>query len=98
MKLKVIVYSDKAIAVVGDTKSVKDQLKSIGGKFNPRLSCGAGWIFSKRKLDQVNALLDQVISDDQECSATAAMINAHEELAFEGKNPDTLMDRMFANF
>lgn len=42
-------YSDKAIAVRGDTKSHKDQLKTLGGRWNPKLKDGAGWIFPKTK-------------------------------------------------
>lgn len=51
--INIIDYSDKAFAVVGDTKAVKDQLKKMGGRFNPKLSCGAGWIFSNRVKDNV---------------------------------------------
>lgn len=53
----IIDYSDKAVALVGDTKAIKEQLKALGGRFNPRLSCGAGWIFSKRKENELKALL-----------------------------------------
>lgn len=53
----VVDYSEKAIAVTGDTRAISDQLKALGGRFNPRLSCGAGWIFSKRKEAEVRALL-----------------------------------------
>ena len=41
-RFQVIDYSEKAIAVVGDTREIKDKLKALGGRFNPRLSCGAG--------------------------------------------------------
>ena len=47
--LQIIDYSEKAIAVVGDTRAIKETLKTLGGKFNRQLSCGAGWIFSKTK-------------------------------------------------
>jgi len=44
-------YSPKAVAVFGDTKTIKDELKAMGGKFNARLTFNgeklAGWIFSK---------------------------------------------------
>lgn len=51
--LTVIDYSDKSIAVIGDTKAVKDRLKEMGGRFNAKLSCGPGWIFSKSKKDEI---------------------------------------------
>lgn len=44
-------YSTKAVAVFGDTKSIKDELKAMGGRFNSRLTFNgkklAGWIFPK---------------------------------------------------
>lgn len=55
--IQIIDYSEKAFAVVGDTKAVKDDLKKLGGRFNPKLSCGAGWIFSKKALSDVEAFL-----------------------------------------
>lgn len=55
--LQVINYSEKAVALVGDTKAIKDTLKAMGGKFNPRLSCGAGWIFSAKKRDDLQRLI-----------------------------------------
>lgn len=56
-EIQIVDYSAKAIAVIGDTKPIKDQLKEIGGKFNFRLSCGPGWIFSKKQLAEVQKLL-----------------------------------------
>ena len=47
--LKIIDYSEKAIAIVGETRAIKETLKTLGGRFNSHLSCGAGWIFSKAK-------------------------------------------------
>ena len=47
--LQIIDYSEKAIAIVGETRAIKETLKTLGGRFNSHLSCGAGWIFSKTK-------------------------------------------------
>ena len=59
--LEIIDYSEKAIAVFGDTKAIKEQLKELGGRFNLYLSYKdgkrAGWIFSKRQADKVKTLL-----------------------------------------
>lgn len=58
---EIVEYSEKSIAVFGDTKSIKDELKALGGKFNPALKNNgekrAGWIFSKKQADKVRALL-----------------------------------------
>lgn len=48
--IQVVVYSDRALAVVGDTKPLKERLKELRGRFNARLTVNgmqrAGWIFS----------------------------------------------------
>lgn len=56
--VQIIDYSEKAIAIVGDTKAIKDTLKTLGGRFNAHLTCGAGWIFSKSKEDAIKAALN----------------------------------------
>ena len=56
--VQIVDYSEKAFAVVGDTKTIKDDLKRLGGRFNPKLTCGAGWIFSKKVLDEVQKYLN----------------------------------------
>ena len=63
---EIIDYSEKSIAVIGDTKNIKESLKEIGGVFNPRLRCGAGWIFSKKKM----AELEEILGDDGVVTAT----------------------------
>lgn len=56
--LQIVNYSEKSIAVIGDTREIKDQLKQMGGSFNSRLSCGAGWIFSAKKRADVENLIN----------------------------------------
>ena len=53
--IQIVNYSEKAIAVIGDTRTIKDTLKAIGGRFNAHLTCGAGWIFSKSKEATIRA-------------------------------------------
>ena len=54
---KLVEYSDKSLAVFGDTKPIKEELKAMGGKFNSRLTFNgdrlAGWIFTKSKEKQL---------------------------------------------
>lgn len=47
--LSIIEYSDKSVALIGETKSIKDRLKAMGGVFNGKLKCGPGWIFHKNR-------------------------------------------------
>ena len=54
-------YSEKAVALFGDTKPIKDALHDLGGRFNGRLTyrgekC-AGWVFPKAKEMQVRELI-----------------------------------------
>lgn len=55
-KINIIDYSDKAIVVVGNTKPIKDILKSFGGRFNAKLTCGAGWVFSKKQKESLEVI------------------------------------------
>lgn len=57
--VRIVDYSEKAIAVYGDTRQIKDELKELGGRFNPRLKDGPGWIFPKGKRDAVSFLVNQ---------------------------------------
>ena len=58
----IVDYSEKAIAVFGDTRAIKDDLKALGGRFNPKLTHDnekkAGWIFSKSREEEVCNLLN----------------------------------------
>lgn len=56
-RIQIIDYSEKSFAVIGETKPIKEDLKKLGGNFNYYLSCGAGWIFSKKRLEEVKSYL-----------------------------------------
>ena len=66
--LEIVDYSEKAVAVFGDTKAIKDELKSIGGKFNPRLNYNggkrAGWVFPKSKLGELDKFIHDTGTND----------------------------------
>jgi hypothetical protein len=60
----IVDYTEKAIAVFGDTKIIKEHLAGLGGKFNPSLKGDnddkrAGWIFPKTKRSEVQSLLEK---------------------------------------
>lgn len=57
--VQIIEYSEKAIAVIGDTKPIKDKLRDLKGSFNFRLTCGPGWIFPKTRLEEVRLALSE---------------------------------------
>lgn len=86
--LEIVDYSEKAIAVFGDTKAIKEQLKELGGRFNPSLNYNgekrAGWIFSKKEADKVKELISPT-----ELPALPEEIYI-PELAEETKQPEKL--------
>ena len=58
--LEIVDYSEKAVAVFGETMEIKEQLKALGGKFNPSLRYGngkrAGWVFPKSRREELERL------------------------------------------
>lgn len=62
LSFEIVDYSEKAIALFGDTKEIKDLLKAMGGKFNPRLTHNgekqAGWVFSKTKRMELQNIIN----------------------------------------
>lgn len=92
--LEMVDYSDKAIAVFGDTKAIKEQLKELGGRFNPSLNYNgekrAGWIFSKKKADEVrNLMASEKVEAVEELPAPSEEIYI-PELEEETKQPEKL--------
>jgi hypothetical protein len=73
--VNIVNYSEKSFAVTGDTKPLRHGLKKLGGCFNGRLSCGAGWIFSNKKREAVEAFLASHAST----TATPAANNGNDD-------------------
>ena len=60
-RVEIVEYSAKSIAVFGDTKPLRDTLRDLNGLFRAYLThdgtrC-AGWIFSKRREQEVRSAL-----------------------------------------
>lgn len=55
----------KGYVVLGDTKSVKEDLKLLGCRYSPFLECGPGWIVHSSKLDDVQKFVEGVVSGKQ---------------------------------
>lgn len=58
----IVDYSEKAVAIFGDTKAIKEQLSALSGRFNKYLTLNgrkcAGWIFQKSKEDDLRKLVN----------------------------------------
>ncbi|WP_065218473.1 MULTISPECIES: LPD29 domain-containing protein [Butyricimonas] len=67
--IEIIDYSEKAVAVFGNTKAIKEDLKQLGGRFNPALKYDggkrAGWVFSKSKREALVSLLKGIDMDEK---------------------------------
>ena len=57
-------YTDKSVAVYGDTKPIKEELKALGGKYNKNLTGGPGWIFPKNKEKSVQRYINIAMATD----------------------------------
>jgi len=61
LNLEIVEYSEKAIAVFGDTKPIKDVLKDLNGLFRANLTHNgerrAGWIYSRKQEQKVRETL-----------------------------------------
>ena len=57
--LHVLDYTERSIAVIGSgTIDHSIALQKLGGKFNPNLRCGSGWIFSKTRKESVEKYIE----------------------------------------
>ncbi len=58
----IVDYSEKAVAIFGDTRAIKEQLSALGGRFNMYLTLKgkkcAGWIFQKSKESELRQLVN----------------------------------------
>jgi hypothetical protein len=63
-KIKLVQYSDRAFALFGDTKPVKDKLMELGARFNRYLKQDGincpGWIFSNKSKEQVTNFINSL--------------------------------------
>jgi len=66
MKIYIVDYSERAIAVFGESKPYKTFLTELGGKYNSSLTHNsekkAGWIFPKGKRNVVEKLINDIDS------------------------------------
>jgi hypothetical protein len=57
-------YTEKSVAVFGDTKPFSEKLKELGGRYNPNLTLNGektpGWIFSNKKKEELQELTEKI--------------------------------------
>ena len=60
LNVSIVDYSERAVAIVGDTIKIKDILRELGCRYNKFLSCGAGWVTSKRNVETIKSELSKL--------------------------------------
>ncbi len=59
--IKIVEYSPQSIVMVGDTFTLKDKIKELGGTFSKSLTVEGnkvpGWVFPKAKKEEIEAFL-----------------------------------------
>lgn len=71
-KFLIVDYSDKAFVIPDPRGSVfAEEFTIIGGKYNTRLTCGCGWVFSKKKhMKQILQMYANYGLTDMVCSVS----------------------------
>lgn len=89
--IRIVDYSEKAIAVYGDTRQFADTFKTFGGYFNARLKEGPGWVFSKKRRTEIENLLAPYSTNQSASRKTDAESgNLFSSVGME--NPDSRTD------
>lgn len=76
-------YSEKSFVLRGDTRTYKEDIKKLGGKWSPKLQDGAGWIFPKTKQDIVGKWIN-----------TGELEINGEYIQYQGTQKGTIEDQM----
>jgi 4-hydroxy-3-methylbut-2-enyl diphosphate reductase IspH len=97
-KVQLVQYSEKAIAVFGDTKPYINELKELGGKFNPALTrdnekC-PGWIYPKKTQDAVQELVTRINAGIVKGSETSSSSKSYEKPVVDAKIFMALVSRV----
>ena len=82
-------YSEKAIVVIGNTRPFADVLRANGGRFNARLSCGAGWIFQATKRDCIIEALKAAGATVRESDTVPARNSGNSSNSSNRRNSST---------
>jgi hypothetical protein len=85
--MEIIEYTEKSIVVFGEeTRNKVSEMKTLGGRFNPKLTHPvtkekfAGWIFSKKKKEQVENLVNGI-------PPTQVLNSPHTKLVIKKSQP-----------
>jgi hypothetical protein len=91
-KLYIEDYSEKSIVVRGtETKTHKEGLKNLGGKYNMNLKGQPGWVFPKTKSQSVQAFISNCLENNVNTNQTTLSKN----ISTKNKLLDELLHKCF---
>ena len=91
-KLFIEDYSEKSIVVRGtETKTHKEGLKNLGGKYNMNLKGQPGWVFPKTKLQSVQTFINNCLENNTNTNQTTLSKN----ISSKNKLLDELLHKCF---
>jgi len=93
--MDIVDYTEKSFVLCGDTKIHKNILMEMGGKWNPNLKVGAGWIFSNKKKDCVLEWMNTIEKTPQ------VNLNSLQSTKIESsfiKKVDTISEEIISEF
>jgi len=93
--VKLFHYSAKSIAMVSDEvfgKRFAKYFKEIGGRFNPRLSVGSGWIFKLDAQKDLTSVLQKIFRGEAKPSEIGVSAPIFEDKDIDNKIFNTLAD------
>ena len=96
--LRIVEYSENAIALLGDTFSMKDEIKQLGGTFNKNLNIDntkvAGWIIQKTKKSEIEELIKKTPT-----KTVSTIVNPHKApISIDPRITHDMFANLFNNY
>ena len=83
-------YTEKSFVIRGETKEYSRFLADSGGKWNPNLKDGAGWIFSMKKKQEIENWLNSESKDKSKNESKSNLDSKNESKS----NLDSKLDKI----
>jgi len=84
-------YTDKSFTVSGSTKDHKEELMALGGKYNPHLKTGPGYIFGNKKEDEVRKFIESINNDGSKDQDILSINNSNNTNSTNNTNKKKLI-------
>jgi hypothetical protein len=95
-------YSEKSVAIFGDTKEYSSELKEKGGRFNPNLTFEGvkkpGWIFSNKKKEELEQFIDLINNGEYKKVINEVQDNRTEDFLQDLKKIRYDIDRLIVKY